>query len=112
MLDEVEAAIKRRRGASLCLLIDQFEELFRWAHEQSGEEAQLLVDLLCQVIEGRSPHFFVIVTMRSDFFGQCSQFEGFAEVVNRCQYLLPRMDDLSLLRAIHEPAVLYGGKID
>jgi hypothetical protein len=111
-LDEVEGVLAKRRGASLCLLIDQFEELFRWAHEQSREEAQLLVDLLGSVMGGRSPHLFVILTMRSDFLGQCAQFEGFAEVVNRCQYLLPRMDDLSLLRAIHEPAVLYGGKIN
>jgi hypothetical protein len=111
-LAAVEEVLADQRKASLCLLIDQFEELFRWAHEESREEAQLVVDLLGSVMEGHAPHLFVILTMRSDFLGQCAQFEGFAEVVNRCQYLLPRMDDLALLRAIHEPAVLYGGKID
>src|SRR3954454_2318728 len=50
--------------------------------------------------------------MRSDFLGACTRFEGFAEAVNRCQYLLPRMDDFALLRAIHEPATLYGGTVD
>src|SRR3954470_20832584 len=38
--------------------------------------------------------------------------EGFAETVNSCQYLLPRLDDFGLLRAIHEPAILYDGQID
>ena len=49
--------------------------------------------------------------MRSDYLGACAGLEGFAETVNRCQYLLPRMDDFALLRAIHEPAPLYGGSI-
>ena len=49
--------------------------------------------------------------MRSDYLGACAGFSGFAETVNRCQYLLPRMDDFALLRAIHEPAPLYGGSI-
>jgi hypothetical protein len=42
--------------------------------------------------------------MRSDYLGECARFEGFAEAVNASQYLLPRMDDFALLRAIHEPA--------
>ena len=49
--------------------------------------------------------------MRSDYLGACAGFEGFAETVNRCQYLLPRMDDFALLRAIHDPAPLYGGEV-
>ena len=55
---------------------------------------------------------FVILTMRSDYLGECARFEGFAETVNTCQYLLPRLDDFALLRAVHEPATLYGGTID
>src|SRR5262249_18523459 len=39
-------------------------------------------------------------------------FDGLAETVNACQYLLPRLDDFGLLRAIHEPAKLYSGEID
>ena len=62
--------------------------------------------------ERPAPHLFVILTMRSDYLGACARFEGFAEAVNRCQYLLPRMDDFALLRAIHEPATLYGGTVE
>ena len=50
--------------------------------------------------------------MRSDYLGECARFEGFAETVNTCQYLLPRLGDFALLRAVHEPATLYGGAID
>jgi hypothetical protein len=98
----------------LCLLIDQFEELFRYAKEKGREEAELLTQLLCSLAseQNPAPHLFVILTMRSDYLGECARFEGFAETVNSCQYLLPRLDDFGLLRAIHDPAKLYGGEID
>ena len=49
--------------------------------------------------------------MRSDHLGDCGHFEGFAELVNATQYLLPRMRDDALLRAIREPARLFGGEV-
>jgi WD40 repeat protein len=113
VLDDIEALLSSK-GSSLCLLIDQFEELFRYAKEKSREEAELLTQLLCSLAseENPAPHLFIILTMRSDYLGECARFDGFAETVNSCQYLLPRLDDFGLLRAIHEPAKLYGGEID
>jgi hypothetical protein len=96
----------------LCLLIDQFEELFRYAREGGREESQLFVELLCDSAKSPLSGLFIVLAMRSDYIGQCARFEGFAEVVDRCQYLLPRMDNLALLRAIHEPARLFGGTIE
>src|SRR5262249_31768281 len=46
VLDDIEALLSTN-GASLCLLVDQFEELFRYAKERSREEAELLIELLC-----------------------------------------------------------------
>jgi uncharacterized protein YjbI with pentapeptide repeats len=113
VLSDIEAALSAR-GASLCLLIDQFEELFRYAKQQSREEAELLTQLLCSLSrqENPAPHLFVILTMRSDYLGECARFEGFAETVNVCQYLLPQLDDFGILRAVHEPATLYGGTVE
>ena len=113
VLDDIEARLNSMQGA-LCLLIDQFEELFRYAKETSREEAKLLTELLCILASTPkpAPHLFVVLTMRSDYLGECARFEGFAETVNACQYLLPRLGDFALLRAVHEPATLYGGAID
>jgi uncharacterized protein YjbI with pentapeptide repeats len=113
VLSDIEAALSDQ-GASLCLLIDQFEELFRFAKEKSREEAELLTQLLRSLArqENPAPHLFIILTMRSDYVGECARFEGFAETVNDCQYLLPRLDDFGILRAIHEPAMLYGGTVE
>ena len=54
----------------------------------------------------------VIVTMRSEFLGECARFAGFAETINRTQYLVPRMDDDGLLRAVRRPAQMYGADFD
>ena len=94
---------------SLCLLVDQFEELFRWARDRSRGGPARCRDPEADCRRRAPPRLFVILTMRSDYLGACAGYEGFAETVNRCQYLLPRMDDFAILRAIHEPASLLSG---
>jgi hypothetical protein len=55
---------------------------------------------------------YVIVTMRSEFLGECARFAGFAEMINRTQYLVPRLEDDGLLRAVRRPAQMYGAVFD
>ena len=50
--------------------------------------------------------------MRSEFLGECARFAGFAETINRTQYLVPRMDDDGLMRAVRRPAQMYGAEFD
>jgi hypothetical protein len=95
----------------ICILVDQFEELFTFAKRHGPEEARLFVDLLVGLQENPPPGLYAILTMRSEFLGHCARFEGLAEAVNRTQYLLPRMERPALLRAICEPATLYGGEV-
>jgi hypothetical protein len=54
---------------------------------------------------------YAMISMRSDALGECARFPGLAEAVSQTQYLLPRMDHASLVRAIREPAELYGGQV-
>ena len=103
----VAAGPKRR----VCLLVDQFEELFRFARETSREQATLLVGFLVGLAEARPSGLYAIATMRSEFLGHCAQFTGLAEAFNRSQYLLPPMERTALLQAIREPAALYGGEV-
>ena len=118
-LDHGERALTRiaekyqfaERG-NVCLLLDQFEELFRYAREIGHEEADTLIEVLRAFERKPLQGIYALVTMRSDHLGDCAQFAGFAELVNETQYLLPRMDEPSLIRAIREPARLFGGDID
>jgi energy-coupling factor transporter ATP-binding protein EcfA2 len=103
-------------GKSLCVLVDQFEELFRYEKETSREEAELFVDLIGRAekaLDGEPSRatvdVHVIVTMRSEFLGECARFDGLAETINRTQYLVPRMDDDALLRAVRRPALMFNG---
>ncbi len=118
-LASVAASLEGVRDKSLCILVDQFEELFRYEKETSRDEAELFVALIeCAATESggetgtEAVDLHVIVTMRSEFLGECARFAGFAETINRTQYLVPRMDDDGLLRAVRRPAEMYGGAID
>ena len=103
--------LRRDEADHICILVDQFEELFTFAHRRSPEETRLFVDLLVGLQENPPPGLYAILTMRSEFLGHCARFEGLAEAVNKTQYLLPRMERPALLRAIREPAPLYGGEV-
>jgi hypothetical protein len=95
----------------LCIVMDQFEELFRFSREVSTDESNLLTDFLVSFAETPPDRMYLIVTMRSDFIGECARYEGLPETINNTQYLLPRMMTDDLLRAVCEPATLYGGKV-
>ena len=45
-LSAIAGSIESLKGRRLCILVDQFEELFRFEKETSREEAELFVDLL------------------------------------------------------------------
>ena len=102
-----------RRGDDdhVCILIDQFEELFSFARKHGRDEAELFVDILVGLQANPPPGLYAILTMRSEFLGVCARFKGLAEAVNKTQYLLPQMERPALLRAIREPATLYDGEV-
>ena len=118
-LASVAASLEGVRGKSLCVLVDQFEELFRYEKDTSRDEAELFIDLVKRTAtweaEEAAPDgvdLHVIITMRSEFLGECARFAGFAETINRTQYLVPRMNDYALGRAVRRPAQMYGGVFD
>lgn len=98
-------------GNQVCILIDQFEELFDHARRHGPAEAMLVAECLVGLLESPPPGLHAVLTMRSEFLGACSRYAGFAEAVNASQYLLPRMEHDDLLRAIREPAALYDGEV-
>jgi hypothetical protein len=97
----------------VCIVVDQFEELFAFARRSDGAEeaAQFVQCLVGLAAEAPVPGLYTMLTMRSEFLGACARYPGFAEAVNRTQYLVPRMNRADLLRAIREPAMQYGGRV-
>ncbi len=170
-LVEVAQQARMAPGESLLVVIDQFEELFRFkaqidAHptllqvdeqspkppaesaatsepspataaafyrqQEAENEAAAFVKLLIAAVNhddsqddvddnqrvGRinlsltdSVPIYVVITMRSDFLGDCAQFRGLPEVLNDSQYLIPRLTRDQLHDAIEGPVVVNGGQI-
>lgn len=98
-------------GESLLVVVDQFEELFRFAHEggpgDAESQASLFVGLLLRAVESGVP-IYVTLTMRSDYQGDCAQFPGLPEALNRSQYLVPRLSRDQRREAIVRPLELVG----
>jgi len=109
--EAIRALLRISEADRVCILLDQFEELFRFADEVSRDEASLLTDFLAAFQEAPPVGMYLLVTMRSEFLGECAGFDGLAETVNHTQYLLPRMETQDLLRAVREPAELYDGRV-
>jgi hypothetical protein len=96
-------------GESLLLIADQFEELFRFDLTRDQQaNATLFVSLLLEATEQRQAPIYVVVTMRSEFLGRCSEFTGLAEAFNRSQYLVPRLTRDERREAIERPLRLFG----
>jgi hypothetical protein len=107
---------------NLLVVVDQFEELFRYqalaTAAQPGhvtraiEDATAFVNLLLEVCAHPELPIYIVLTMRSDFLGECAQFFGLPEAINRGQYLVPRMTREERRSAIAGPTAVGGAELD
>lgn len=100
---------------NLLVLVDQFEEIFRFERvaEDKGyeNEAAAFVKLILEASRQREVPIYVILTMRSDYLGDCSQFWGLPEAINESQYLIPRLTRDQLREAMTGPISVARGNI-
>jgi tetratricopeptide (TPR) repeat protein len=99
-------------GGNLLIIADQFEELFRYEGLAGREEAEAFVALLLASARQRGVPIYVVLTMRSEYFGYCAEFEGLAETISDAQYLCPRLTRDQIAAAIEGPAAVFGGKVE
>ncbi|HLK67037.1 MAG TPA: hypothetical protein VKU19_26570 [Bryobacteraceae bacterium] len=93
--------------ANLLVVADQFEELFRFG---GACFSVALVNLLLEAV-ATNPRIYVVLTMRSDFLGDCSSLPGLPEAINRGQYLVPRLTRDETREAIRGPIGVGGAHI-
>jgi tetratricopeptide (TPR) repeat protein len=100
---------------NLLIVVDQFEELFRFRANRhaknSGDEAVAFVKLLLEAAQQAQLPIYVVLTMRSDFIGDCMEFPGLPETINAGLYLVPRMTRDEVHSAITGPVAVGGGNI-
>ena len=110
---------------NVLLLVDQFEEIFRFRDRYRDQEDQTFdadwydqrndatafVNLLLHSVSHDELQVYVILTMRSDFLGDCDAFLGLPELVSDGQFLTPRLSRVQLTEAIRGPLRLFGNSI-
>lgn len=115
----IEAAriTKTAPRENLLVLVDQFEEIFRLRFDPASgtvaeeEDAAGLVRLLLEASRQVEVPIYVAITMRSDFLGDCAQFQNLPETMNQAQYLIPRMTREQRRQAIEGPVAVGGAVI-
>ena len=132
----------KEAGANILLVVDQFEELFRYDQpaartvregEDNGaaievtneevlraenarrelrrDEAASFVSTILELASQRELPIYVVMTMRSDFLGDCDIFHGLPETINETFYLVPRLTRRQRIEVIEKPIRLYGQDI-
>jgi tetratricopeptide (TPR) repeat protein/energy-coupling factor transporter ATP-binding protein EcfA2 len=114
LIDAVQLA-RLPEHEQVVIVVDQFEELFRFADAADrpggGEDAAAFVKLLLEASEQRDLPIYVVLTMRSDYIGDCARYSGLPEAVTNALYLIPRMTRDQRRAAIVEPVRVGGGTI-
>jgi hypothetical protein len=111
-LVEIVQTAETLKGAALLVVIDQFEEIFRYHERIAVDEADAFVALLLASARQNEVPIYVVITMRSDYIGDCARFHGLAEAVSEAQYLTPRLTREDLELVIAGPARVFGGQVE
>ena len=100
-------------GTNLLIVVDQFEQIFRFRRMDADPAVQAasFVDLLLEATRQLEQPIYVVLTMRSDYLGDCTQFRGLTTAVNEGEYLIPRLTRDQIRTAIEGPVQVGGGEI-
>ncbi len=114
LVDAVQQA-RLPHDENLLVVVDQFEELFRFRQDDGGAradaDAAAFVKLLVEAHQHAAAPIYVMLTMRSDYLGECARFRGLPEAMNESQYLVPRMNRDERRQAIEGPVGVGGARI-
>ncbi len=115
---------QNERDRSFVIIVDQFEELFRFANlradaqaisaaaSRNRDEATAFVRLLLAASSMNSVRVHIVITMRSDFVGDCAHFHDLPEAVTRRQYLTPGLTRDQRAMAITGPVAKANSEAD
>src|SRR5215831_8863521 len=121
---EAMSFIELERSAKLLILVDQFEEIFRFADlrlreevnaafaAETRDEAAAFVRLLLTAAQISEYEIHIAITMRSDFIGDCARFHGLPEAVSGTQFLVPSLTRDQLEDVIRRPIEQAGAAIE
>ncbi|MEQ9425367.1 MAG: High-affnity carbon uptake protein Hat/HatR [Cyclobacteriaceae bacterium] len=111
-------AVKQLRSSeneNFFILVDQFEELFRYKRLESAtsnmDESSAFVNLLLEAVNQYDVPIYIAQTMRSDFIGECAVFPELTQMINDSHYLIPQMTRDQKRLCVEGPVAVGGGQI-
>ena len=100
--DIAEAVASLQPGERIALVVDQLEEVFTAC--QDAEERAVFLDTLVRAALDPDRRAVVIVALRADFYGRCSEYPRFGQLLSANHVLVGPMERGDLVRAIELPA--------
>ncbi|MDH5400241.1 MAG: High-affnity carbon uptake protein Hat/HatR, partial [Cyclobacteriaceae bacterium] len=106
--------LKKVTNKNYLVLVDQFEELFRFKDSRDSgavDETLAFINLLLEAVAYPNTPIYVALTMRSDFIGECAQFSELTKKINDSHYLIPQMTRDQKRDAIEGPVAVGGAQV-
>jgi WD40 repeat protein len=115
-LNDVINRIRKNLRQQVVIVIDQFEEIFRFSPAATrgtpGDDATDFIDLIVNAVQKPDQGLFIILTLRSEYVSECARFDSLTNLMNSSSYLLPQISHDLMGSVIEEPVKLSGGTID
>jgi WD40 repeat protein len=115
-IDEAIKAAISKFPRKIVLIIDQFEELFRYGSpgrgKGTGDETATFINLLTHTVTKGNQDFHLVVAIRSDLLSECARYRGLTALLNDSNYFISGMHKESIRSAIEGPLKRKGVRID
>jgi energy-coupling factor transporter ATP-binding protein EcfA2 len=115
-LTDVVNKMRKNLRQQIVIVIDQFEELFRYSspsgREQPADDVTDFIDLLVNAAHRTDEGLYIIMTIRSEYVSECSRFHSLTNLMNSSSYLLPQIPLDALTSVIEDPVRVAGASID
>lgn len=104
-IEDAILKINDQHSGNCLLIIDQFEEIFNLSRNDDFDKCKHFVNLILNTLNTKESKVNIILTLRSDFIGNCTEFSGLPEALNKSQYLIPRLSEMQFKEVINGPLI-------
>jgi hypothetical protein len=115
-LADIVSRIRKNLRQQVVLVIDQFEDLFRFDNDPqrsiSGDSISDFINLIIEAAKQEDTGLYIILTMQSDYISECARFEGLITLMNTGSYLIPQIKGVGYAELIEEPLKLTNTPVD
>jgi WD40 repeat protein/energy-coupling factor transporter ATP-binding protein EcfA2 len=115
-LAEILLEIQKEKKENFLLVIDQFEDLFRFKRSRINrtyvDEHDTFIDLITAAHRQAHLPIYIVLAIRSDFIDECQHFNDLNHLINESSHILPKLTYDDLKEVISKPAEKAGGKIE